>query len=514
MANSRYYSSIAKETNLTSAMNNSTTFVQVASTVGFPGTTPFTLAIDYGAANEELVEVTAVSALTLTVTRAIDGTSATSHNPGAVVRHVSSARDFTDSRTHEASTTNIHGLTGVGNELVGTTSTQTLANKTLDKATGTLSNVTLFNNGNTFFASVVGDSTNPNVDRFAIMDNEVGLNAMARFTANGALMSNRQVADTDATYRFRMVDTDGTTDRWAVLAGGTAAISPKSTTSLPGLQITPADASASKQALRISDSGGTNPRLNVYNDGRIVQTGTNTGAPQFLVNVPNGQSVDAVRVSLNANTVFGVQSNGRTLANVGATIAQPGVTSGPVLQVGGSNVGYTGNLTQWVSPANAIVANIDQAGNFNGNGGTFAGALSASNLTGWTTYTPSWVGLSNAGTGATMTGRWMRSGNKITVIAILVAGSTGASLGTGNITVTLPFAAASVGSPFEWVSTGKYNPNNGSAWRDLRTRVTPGSSSAEVWGINASTGGWSTPGNASYVFQAGTVMSVQLEYEV
>jgi hypothetical protein len=337
---------------------------------------------------------------------------------------------------------------------------------------------------------------------------------MARFTANGALMSNRQVADTDATYRFRMVDTDGTTDRWAVLAGGTAAISPKSTTSLPGLQITPADASASKQALRISDAGGANPRLNVFNDGHIVQTGTNTGAPQFWVNVPNGQSVDAVRVSLNANTVFGVQSNGRTLANVGATIAQPGVTSGPVLQVGGSNVGYTGNLTQWVSPANAIVANIDQLGNFNANGGTFAGALSASNLTGWTTYTPSWVGLSNAGTGATFTGRWMRVGNKVTVIATLIAGSTGASLGTNNITVSLPVASANAGTGIEWYGVGRYNPNNATNWRELRARVPAGSSTAEVWGLAQTTSGWQTPGTAGYTFQAGSSMTIQVEYEV
>src|SRR3989442_13160651 len=120
MANSRYYSSTAQQTTLTGGVTSSGTSIAVASTTGFPGSLPFTLALDYGSSNEELVEVTAVAALTLTVTRAIDGTSGSAHSTGAFGRHVSSARDFTDSRTHEAATTNVHGLSG-GAAVDGTT---------------------------------------------------------------------------------------------------------------------------------------------------------------------------------------------------------------------------------------------------------------------------------------------------------------------------------------------------------------------------------------------------------
>lgn len=141
MANSRFYSSVAQQTTLTGGITASDTTMAVVSTAGFPGSTPFTLAVDFGAASEELVDVTNVAALTLTITRAVDGTSASSHAIGAVVRHVASARDFTDSRTHEAASVNVHGLTG-GAAVVGDTQSQTLTNKTLTSPTinaGTLS---------------------------------------------------------------------------------------------------------------------------------------------------------------------------------------------------------------------------------------------------------------------------------------------------------------------------------------------------------------------------------------
>lgn len=132
MPNSRFYSSTAAVTNLQVTANPGDASIQVASSVGFPNSFPFTLSLDYGSANEELVDVTSGGPSVFNVTRAVDGTSATTHNPGAVVRHVSSARDFTDSRTHEASVTGVHGVTG---SIVDTASTQTLNNKTLNSPT-------------------------------------------------------------------------------------------------------------------------------------------------------------------------------------------------------------------------------------------------------------------------------------------------------------------------------------------------------------------------------------------
>jgi microcystin-dependent protein/uncharacterized metal-binding protein len=103
----------------------------VDTVTGLPSV-PFTLMLDPGVGSEEIVEVTAAGGTTLTVTRGVDGTSAQSHTNGAEVRHAYSARDFQDSRNHEANLTTAHGVTGA---VVGATNVQSLTNKTALAAT-------------------------------------------------------------------------------------------------------------------------------------------------------------------------------------------------------------------------------------------------------------------------------------------------------------------------------------------------------------------------------------------
>lgn len=90
----RYYSSTALRTTLASSVSDVATSMVVNAVTGFPASTPYTLIVDQDTASEEVVEVTARSGTTLTVTRAVDGTTATSHSAGASVNHGVSARDF------------------------------------------------------------------------------------------------------------------------------------------------------------------------------------------------------------------------------------------------------------------------------------------------------------------------------------------------------------------------------------------------------------------------------------
>jgi hypothetical protein len=134
MAPSRYYSSVARRTTLTADISAVATTITVAAATGYPGTTPYTLIIDQDTVNEEVVEVTNRSGTTLTVTRGVDGTSGIAHTAGSSVEHGVSARDFADSRSHEAASEAVHGL-GAGSAVVGVTDTQTLTNKTLTSPT-------------------------------------------------------------------------------------------------------------------------------------------------------------------------------------------------------------------------------------------------------------------------------------------------------------------------------------------------------------------------------------------
>lgn len=123
----RNYSSSAAATTLAAACNDVTTSIQVTATTGFPSA-PFTLVIDSGTVDQEIVLVTSVGGTTLTVTRGYDSTSAMAHDLGATVQHCHAAIDFREAANHVGGTTDVHGVTG---DVVGTSDTQTLSNKTI-----------------------------------------------------------------------------------------------------------------------------------------------------------------------------------------------------------------------------------------------------------------------------------------------------------------------------------------------------------------------------------------------
>lgn len=122
----------APATSLAASCSAGATTLSLTSVTGLPITYPYILILDRGQASEEVVLVTAGAGTSLTVTRGYDSTTAFSHAVGADVVHGISAIDPREANAHINATSGVHGLTGVP---VGTTDTQTLANKTLTTPT-------------------------------------------------------------------------------------------------------------------------------------------------------------------------------------------------------------------------------------------------------------------------------------------------------------------------------------------------------------------------------------------
>ena len=364
MPNARFYSSIAAVTNLQVTVNPGDTSIQVASSVGFPGSFPFTLSLDYGSANEELVDVESGGPNIFTVTRAVDGTSATTHNAGAVVRHVSSARDFTDLQTHIAATTNVHGVTG---DLVGTTNTQTLTNKTLTAPTinnpavaGTVTGTPTFASNITFTSGL---------------------------TANSSLLVERALA-TDNAYRARV--TGDTNSRFVIDADGDLSWGPGNATMDTNLYRASANVLATDDAL-------------------LVQSGITTTRSSATLNAI------AAAVAGDAFVRFFTRADGRLVWGPGSSAGDVSMerTSADNLRVNGTLTATTGLVS-----SGDVTATDDLIGqDIVLNGQT------------WQSYTPG-VNGGGAVTWTTRTGWWYQVGDMVFFTAYLVvnAAGTGSSI--------------------------------------------------------------------------------------
>ena len=145
----RKYTSRSQQTTLTGSVTSGALVIPVVSaTTVLGGATvstgqTMTVVIDPDTALEEVVDITAVSGNNLTITRAIDGSSAQDHSAGAVVRHMIIGRDLRESNTHIEASNGVHGLASTS-AVVGTQDAQTLYNKTLvaPTLTSTLENDT------------------------------------------------------------------------------------------------------------------------------------------------------------------------------------------------------------------------------------------------------------------------------------------------------------------------------------------------------------------------------------
>lgn len=139
----RQYAGGAQSAQLTSVLGGSTADLTIAcdDLTNYPDGSigPFYIVIDRGLVSEEKILCEARNGNTISVYntglsngRGADGTGVLSHSIGASVEHVFTATDADEANLHVNSSTSVHGVSG---SVVGTTSTQTLTNKTLTSPT-------------------------------------------------------------------------------------------------------------------------------------------------------------------------------------------------------------------------------------------------------------------------------------------------------------------------------------------------------------------------------------------
>lgn len=199
-----------KVTTLTTSMTDTSTSFTVSDATNWPdgSTGNFFVTIDPNTASEERILCSSRSTTTVTIAaggRGKDGTIAIGHASSAVVWPSWSAQDADEANAHVSATGStgsitVHGL-AAGSNVVGTTDTQTVTNKTLNLSSNTLTGTvaqfnTALSDGN--FATIAGAETlTSKILTTPVIS--IGLNAQTAAYTLQASDKNKLVTITSAT---------------------------------------------------------------------------------------------------------------------------------------------------------------------------------------------------------------------------------------------------------------------------------------------------------------------------
>jgi hypothetical protein len=496
----RKYSSRSQQTTLTGALTSSGTSATVVSGSALLGGVTisagetFTVVIDPDTAIEEIVDVTAVSTNTLTITRGVDGSSGQAHSAGAVVRHMAIGRDYREANTHIEATTG-HGATGA---VVGTTNTQTLTNKTLTAPT--ITSPTITGTGaiaGTFTGNLTGNVTG-NVSGSS--GSTTGNAATATALATGRTISlagdlSGTSASFDGTANLTITAAIGTNTIVDADINASAAIA---ATKIAGTAVTQADTGTVTSTMiangtivdadinasaAIARTKIANPTADVSNGGFKI---TNLGTPTVNTDASTKAYVD----TSIANLIAGAPSTLDTLDEIAAALADTANFSDTVVLKSGSTMSGALNMgTNKITSLGTPTTSTDAATK----GYVDTVTVAPSNLTGPITSVGSATSVAaQTGTGSTFV---MQNSPTLTTPVLGVATATsinGTSIPSSKTLVATDSTQYVV--PSQTGNSGKYLTTNGtvSSWGTVDALPSQTSNAGKYLTTDGTTASWAT----------------------
>jgi hypothetical protein len=384
----RKYSSRSQQTTLTSSITAGTTTMVVGSASalvpsGLTAGHIFTVVIDPDTAQEEIVDVSAVSTNTLTIARGIENAGTGQiHSAGAVVRHMVTGRDLRETNLHIEATGayndgtanhTLHGIDSAEGSVVGTDKAQTLTAKTL--VSPIITSPTITAGAGAEFTSIIFEGTtadafettltvvDPTADRTITLPNTTGTVAIldAVQTLSNKTLTSPTISGSPTITGLSsagMSSSSATPKDYVDSILGSATAASTSATSAAASALAASTSAASANTSASSAITSASSALTSQQAASTSAASASTSAASALTSA-NSANADAITAAASVATIAGYSTTASNSASAAATSATSAAAS--ALAATTSATSASNSASASASSASAASTSADSA---------------------------------------------------------------------------------------------------------------------------------------------------------